>query len=166
MRSRQCSRSCAAAALLLLAIALGAVPAAADQILQESARVVDGDTLELDGTRIRLWGIDAPERSQTCRLAAQAWRCGEAAAEALSRLLEGRAVRCEPRGRDRYSRMVAVCMVAGRDIAAAMVRDGWALNYERYSDGAYRADQQAARAARNGLWRGQFVPPWQWRHEH
>ena len=47
-----------------------------------------------------------------------------------------------------------------------MVREGWALNYERYSKGAYIADQQEARSRRAGLWQGQFIPPWQWRYEH
>ena len=151
--------------MLLLAVAAYAAAVAAPA-LEGVARVVDGDTLELAGERVRLWGIDAPERSQTCRLAAQAWRCGRSAADALGRLLEGREVRCEPRDRDRYGRVVAVCTVNGSDLAATMVRAGWALNFERYSKGAYLADQEEARAKRVGLWQGQFVPPWQWRHEH
>ena len=134
--------------------------------LEGTARVVDGDTLEVAGERVRLWGVDAPERSQTCRLAAQTWRCGRSAAEALGRLVEGREVRCEPRDRDRYGRVVAVCTIDGSDVAATMVREGWALNFERYSEGAYRGAQQEARGKRAGLWQGQFIPSWQWRHEH
>lgn len=140
--------------------------AGAEPAIEGIARVVDGDTIELQGERVRLWGIDAPERSQTCRLAAQTWRCGRDAADALGRILEGKEVWCEPRDRDRYDRIVAVCTVAGRDIAGIMVQEGWALNYERYSKGTYLADQQQAREKRAGLWQGQFIPPWQWRHEH
>ena len=141
------------------------ISAAAAPALEGTARVIDGDTIELAGERVRLWGVDAPERSQTCRLAAQTWRCGQSAAEALGRLVEGSTVRCESRGSDRYQRVVAVCMVDGSDVAATMVRQGWALNFERYAKGAYREMQQEARAKRAGLWQGQFVPPWQWRHE-
>jgi endonuclease YncB( thermonuclease family) len=162
MRPRPSPRRYLAAALIQFSMAGAGALSAVEGV----ARAIDGDTLELAGERIRLWGIDAPERSQTCRLAAQAWRCGQDAAKALARLLEAGPIECEPRDRDRYGRLVARCTAAGSDIAAVMVRDGWALDFARYSDGAYLADQQVARAARAGLWRGQFVPPWQWRHEH
>lgn len=155
----------AAGAAALLFVTGMHMSASAASALEGIARVIDGDTLELSGERVRLWGVDAPERSQTCRLAAQTWRCGKSAAEALGRLVEGSTIRCEPRGSDRYQRVVAVCMVGGSDIAAAMVRQGWALNFERYAKGAYREVQQEARAKRAGLWQGQFVLPWQWRHE-
>lgn len=164
MQRRRSSRPAAVAAVLLLAVTAYAGAVAAP-VLEGVAHVIDGDTLELAGERVRLWGIDAPERSQTCRLAAQTWCCGRSAADALDRLLEGREVQCEPRSRDRYGRVVAVCTVDGSDVAATMVREGWALNYERYSEGAYRGAQQEARGKRAGLWQGQFIPPWQWRHE-
>lgn len=122
MQPRRLPRWWLAAALLASGVPCAGM--AAPSTVEGVARVIDGDTLELAGERIRLWGIDAPERSQTCRLAAQAWRCGEDAARALDRLLKGRAVRCKPQGRDRYSRLVAVCMAAGSDIGAAMAAPG------------------------------------------
>lgn len=131
------------------------------------ATVVDGDTIAVDGAehRIRLWGIDAPEGRQTCDDATgKRYLCGSGSAEALARLIgrNGR-VACEERDRDRYNRIVAVCTINGRDINAEMVRQGWAVDYIQYSDGAY-ADQEAeARDAKRGLWAGAFVMPWDWR---
>jgi len=69
-----------------------------------------------------------------------------------------------PRGnRDRYGRTVATCSVNSQDIGSAMVRSGWALDYERYSKGAYAAEQIEAEQHQRGLWSGSFVPPWEWR---
>jgi endonuclease YncB( thermonuclease family) len=130
--------------------------------LTDSARVADGDTLELSGgQRVRLWGVDAVEGSQVCRRGGKPWRCGEDATAALP--APGGRAQADLRraGRDRYRRIVAVCRVGGRDIGAEMVREGWALDYRRYSGGAYAAEQEAERA---GLWAGEFVPPWEWRH--
>src|SRR5262245_1181714 len=76
------------------------------------AHVIDGDTIIVNGTRVRLEGIDAPEAGQTCkRRWVGSWACGSAATAALTRLLEGKVTSCEPRGLDKYSRTLAVCFV-------------------------------------------------------
>jgi endonuclease YncB( thermonuclease family) len=143
------------APLLLVVIATAAVA--------QQNRVIDGDTLELAGERIRLWGIDAVEGRQICQLAGRPWQCGSDAAAALEALLDGQPLTCTEVNRDRYGRTVATCTVDGQDIAAAMVRQGWALDYERYSGGAYAAEQLEAEQDQRGLWAGSFVPPWEWR---
>lgn len=128
-------------------------------------RVLDGDTLHVDGQRIRLDGIDAPELSQTC-LDAQSrpWDCGQAARLRLAALVWGVRVACSPQGQDRYGRTLAVCSAGDiADIGAALVREGLAVNYDRYTS-AYRFDQLRARAAGRGLWQGEFQTPEQWRH--
>ena len=130
--------------------------------LSGPASVTDGDTLRVSGHRVRLHGIDAPESTQTCRVEGQPWSCGRAAANALRKRLAGRPVACEERDRDRYGRIVAVCRIAGEDVNAWMVSQGWALAYHRYS-ADYVPQERAAKAARRGLWRGAFVPPWDWR---
>lgn len=122
-------------------------------------RVVDGDTLDLDGARIRLHGIDAPERAQRCTAAAgRAWPCGREATLALTRMVAGRRPLCTERDRDGYGRSVAVCTVDGRDINRAMVAAGWAVAYTRYSRD-YEGDEAAARRARLGVWQGGFERP-------
>ena len=140
----------------------GADAAGGSPAPRAALRVIDGDTLELDGRRIRLHGIDAPERAQRCGGRAIArWDCGRAAAAALTRLARA-PVTCRQVDRDRYGRSVAICRSAGRDLSAAMVAQGWALAYRRYSR-AHLGAEDAARRARRGLWRGAFVAPHDWR---
>lgn len=128
------------------------------------ASVIDGDTLDIQGQRIRLWGVDAPESRQTCERAGQAYRCGQEAANRLDAWLAGRTVTCRAEGRaDRYGRMVARCTVGGRDIGGWLVTQGLALDYPRYSRGEYAVHEAEARTARAGVWAGRFATPWEWR---
>ena len=149
---------------ILIAIALSAAACAlpAHAEVSGQARVVDGDSLEIGGARIRLFGIDAPERGQSCRSGGQPWICGGLARLRLEEWISGRAVVCEEKDRDRYGRIVAVCRAGGEDLNAWMVAEGWALAYRRYSE-AYADEEARAKAARAGVWRGEFVPPWDWR---
>ncbi|MDE0173437.1 MAG: thermonuclease family protein [Defluviicoccus sp.] len=130
--------------------------------LSGSVRVVDGDTLDVAGARVRLHGIDAPESAQRCRASGRSWPCGREAARALASRIGDRRVSCEERDRDRYGRVVAVCAVAGLDLNEWMVSEGWAFAYRRYSR-HYVAAESRARAARRGIWRGEVVAPWEWR---
>ena len=130
--------------------------------LSGRARVVDGDTLEVSGKRIRLHGVDAPESRQSCVAGDRRWECGERATRALAGRIGGRTVSCEERDRDRYGRIVAVCSNAGEDVNAWMVSQGLALAYRRYSRD-YVGKEADARAARRGIWRGDFVAPRDWR---
>ncbi len=126
------------------------------------ASVIDADTVEVRGTRIRLHGIDAPESAQTCVGDGNRWRCGRQAARALAERISSQLVACEERDRGRYGRIVAVCRAGGEDLNAWLVSEGWALAYRRYSM-AYVDEEASARVARRGLWRGNFAPPWDWR---
>ncbi len=130
-------------------------------------RVIDGDSLHADGKRIRLTGIDAPELLQTCRDAqAREWPCGQAAKTRLLELVSRGKVACTARGHDRYGRTLAVCSAGGTaDLGEALVREGYAVSYTRYSY-AYLAAELAARFARRGLWQGEFESPEDWRHRH
>ncbi len=142
--------------ILTLALALLATPVLAD--VAGVASVIDGDTIEVHGQRIRLHGIDAPESRQLCRLDGKPWQCGKDAANALADKIARRLVTCEDLGRDRYKRMVARCTVAGEDISSWMVSQGLALAYRRYSVD-YVDEEGEAQAARRGLWPAEFLKP-------
>ena len=126
-------------------------------------RVVDGDTITVGETRIRLEGIDAPETAQTCgRKWFGVWPCGTAATEALVQLIGRKPVSCQPRGLDKYGRTLAVCFVDGHDINAQMVRQGYAWAFVRYST-SYVREEAAARAEGVGIWQGEAMPAWEFR---
>jgi endonuclease YncB( thermonuclease family) len=140
------------------------VPREMPNSLSGIASVIDGDTLNLHGKRIRLHGIDAPESRQSCSQDGQNWRCGQQASLALSDHIESRTLRCEQRDIDRYKRIVAVCFMGGEDINAWLVRSGWAMAYRQYSKD-YITVEMEARAARTGIWAGEVQPPWEWRRK-
>lgn len=139
---------------------------AAERIFPGEVYVADGDTIEMDGERIRLWGIDAPELAQSCEREEGSFTCGKTAKLALTELIGSGKVLCEPKGKDRYRRTVAVCRVNGLELGAAMVARGWAVDYAAYSHGYYRAEEAAARTARLGIWSARFELPAEWRQRH
>jgi endonuclease YncB( thermonuclease family) len=127
------------------------------------AKVVDGDTIEIDGVRIRLEGIDAPEATQTCgRRWIGAWGCGAVAATELAKLVAAQPVTCESRGTDKYGRMLGSCFAGKLDINAEMVSRGLAWAFVKYST-AYQKAEADARARKVGIWQGEALPPWEYR---
>jgi endonuclease YncB( thermonuclease family) len=130
------------------------------------ATVFDADTIGINGERIRLHGIDAPEYTQQCTDArAQPYACGKTASRALRKFIGAAPVTCEPRAIDRYGRVVARCLVRDESINAWVVRQGYAMAYRRYS-GDYVPEEMEARNAHRGIWAGAFDPPWKWRNDH
>jgi endonuclease YncB( thermonuclease family) len=126
-------------------------------------RIIDGDTIEVAGERIRLHGIDAPESKQTCEWPGKTIPCGRLATLALMDLTAGSVVTCKTHEKDRYGRWVAICYDPdGFDLGRNMVHTGWALAYRRYSTD-YVGTEDKARDAKRGMWKGEFVPPWDWR---
>ena len=109
--------------------------------------VTDGDTLRIGSQRIRLHDIDAPESKQRCRAGGKTWACGAAATRALRERIVGRPVECAERDRDRYGRIVAVCRVAGEDVNAWMVAQGWAVAWGTARTVASTASMQPSRAS-------------------
>jgi len=127
------------------------------------ASVIDADTIEIHGQRIRLHGIDAPEKGQPCfDEVGKSYQCGRQAALALDEFIGMSPVRCRERDRDRYGRTVADCSVRGEDIELWLVRGGHAMAYRKYSND-YIAAEQEARNAKRGIWIGKVQPPWEWR---
>ena len=147
---------------LALALIL-ASPAIAEPIVGR-ASVIDGDTLEIRGQRIRLSGVDAPESGQFCQdEKGQNYRCGQKAALALADKIGMANVSCEPVDTDRYGRVVATCSANGEDLNRWLVSQGHALAYRRYGGDAYSAEEEEAQRQKRGVWTGPFTPPWDWR---
>jgi endonuclease YncB( thermonuclease family) len=148
-------------ALLLVFSAIG--PAFTQQEIVGIASVIDGDTIAIHGQRIRLFGIDAPESSQLCvRPNGERCRCGQHSSFALADRIGRATVNCQPRDRDPYDRVVAVCFKGTEDLDRWTVANGWAVAYRRYSLD-YIVDEGAARRNRLNIWSGGFDMPWDWR---
>jgi len=128
------------------------------------ASVIDGDTLEIHGTRVRLWGIDAPESSQLCRDEdSSRYQCGARAANDLDAFIARRPVSCVPVNLDQYERTVATCSAGGADLGEWFVRNGLALDWPQFSKGKYSDAQHDAERAGRGIWKGSYVEPWLYR---
>lgn len=152
-----------AAFALSLVLALPVAARESQPELVGVASVIDGDTIDIHGARIRLNGIDAPEGGQLCHDGAgKPWRCGQQAALALSDRIGRRTVSCQQVDTDRYGRAVADCYVGRYNINLWMVRQGWAVAYRQYSTDYIEAEARA-RAERRGVWQGPFDMPWDWR---
>lgn len=151
------------AVLVLLCLA----PAWADTIIGRVVGVADGDTITvLDASRqehkIRLDGIDAPEKAQAY---------GQRSKQSLSDLVFGKAVEVDTHKRDRYGRQVGKVLLQGKDVNLEQVSRGLAWHYKAYAheqaaedQERYAAAEDAARDAKRGLWRdADPTPPWEWR---
>lgn len=125
-------------------------------------RVVDGDTIDVKGTRIRLHGIDAPEKGQRCENEGKFYNCGQKAASFLRQITANTEVVCSPMSQDRYGRTIATCSIGEADLGATMVANGWALAYRKYNL-IYVPFEDQAKQARRGIWTGQFLSPHKWR---
>ena len=128
-------------------------------------QISDGDSIRSDKLRIRLFGIDAPEKKQQCTDAkGKKWDCGIAAQKALEQLIDSASkLSCELKDVDRYGRLVMRCYAGKIDIGAALVKAGLALTYKQYSL-IYTQDENAAKTAQAGMWGGSFIEPWTWRN--
>ncbi len=148
---------------LAVSAALACPPALAEVAGPPS--IIDGDTLAVQGRVIRLYGIDAPELGQACRIGARAYDCGRIARTALLDLTAGVTVSCKlapASPEDGADGRIGRCSADGYDLSEGMAYTGWALALRPVSE-RYVAFEERARAARRGLWKGQFVAPWDWR---
>ena len=161
-----------ALAILLLSPALTKGAQAEDTLFEIAGpvtvtKVTDGDSLKSGRLRIRLFGIDAPEQKQLCKQAdGTIWACGKAASAAMGDIVAGAAhLRCELLDTDRYGRLVMRCFAGETDIARALVAQGLAVAYRRYSEDYVDAEDRAAASGR-GMWQGPFDMPWDWRRKN
>ncbi len=147
---------------LIVGALISSVAASKPDLITGEPRVIDGDTIEVSGQKIRLHGIDAPESRQTCQKGGVEWLCGQEASNAMRAIVGRSNVACEATDIDRYGRVVGRCVAEGYDIGKALVSQGLALAYRRYSKD-YVDVEAGAKASRLGMWSGQFISPWDWR---
>jgi endonuclease YncB( thermonuclease family) len=145
----------------LLAFLIARLDGANSEKLSGKPYVIDGDSLELNGQRLRLMGIDAPELRQQCTDDTINWPCGEQSRAMLRRRIGDQPVACTTWGKDRYQRLLAICAAGGEEINAWLVEAGWAVDY-----GGYASEEGRARRNRAGIWRGNFENPGEWRKAH
>ncbi len=123
-----------------------------------SLHIYDGDTIAIQGQRIRFKGMDTPEAAQSCTLDGKAYACGDRATAELRKLIGGETVTCTSEGRDQYKRILAYCSAGTTDLNRTMVETGWAVSY-----GLYQREEADARKNKRGLWAGEFERPAKWR---
>jgi len=159
-------------ALLASAILAAILPnAASAQLLTGHASVLDGDSLMLDGQRIHILDVDAPENGQLCFNTAatseqDGWECGRQAAAALSDWIGRQAVTCDTTTLGPRKGWLARCTVAGQDLAQWLAANGWAVPASRCKCEVVRDASAQARAASLGIWSSHFTMPWDWRKAH
>lgn len=148
----------------LPAVALLFLPALAHAAdISGTAKIRNGDSIQIGSSHIRLGGIDAPSVDQLClNTKGERWTCGVAARDALAHHTANQSWTCHVLRTDHHGLSVAHCEVNGEDIQKWLVRSGWALAYVKFSRD-YVADEKAAREAKAGMWQGAFIAPWDWR---
>ena len=128
----------------------------------DSLRVVDGDTIVLNGEKIRFTGIDTPELKQTCLQGDQEVACGMTAKMLLVKKIGNNTPECISEGKDAYKRTLAECFVNGESLSKFLVRSGYAFAYRKYST-KFIKDEEFAKANKLGMWAMTFQYPWDFR---
>jgi len=135
----------------------------------QDIKIIDGDTIEINGEKIRFGGIDAPEsyfkgKKQTCKLDKKDVFCGEISKIKLIEKIGNNSVDCVlEKNKDKYKRSIGECFVNGKSLSVYMVRNGYALDWPRYSKGKFSKNQKFAKKNNLGIWAMKFEYPWVWR---
>ena len=133
-----------------------------NQVKSQDLRVVDGDTIHLNGEKIRFTGIDTPELKQTCLKEGVKDPCGIAAKQILIDRIGNNNVECVSEGKDQYKRTLAECFVNNESLSSYLVRSGYAFAYRKYSK-KFVPDENYARINNKGMWSMKFDYPWDYR---
>ena len=136
-----------------------------NQVSSQELRVVDGDTIHLNGEKIRFTGIDTPELKQTCIKEGLIDQCGVTAKEILIVKIGDNKVECISEGKDRYKRTLAECFVNDESLSSYLVRSGYAFAYRRYSK-KFIPDEDYAKDNKIGMWSMKFQYPWDYRRNN
>ena len=128
----------------------------------DNLKIVDGDTIVLNGEKIRFSGIDTPELKQTCMNGDQKVFCGKLAKMLLVKKIGNKTPECIREGKDVYKRTLAECFINGESLSAFLVRSGYAFAYLKYSD-KFIKDEEFAKKNKLGMWSMKFQYPWDFR---
>ena len=143
-----------------------------DNVITGKPKVTDGDTIKINNKNIRFSGIDAPEsyffgKKQSCILNNIKILCGNLSKEKLVEKIGNQTVICKlEKNKDQYSRLIGECFINNESLSVFMVRNGYAFDYPKYSDGKYRKYEIYAKNLSLGLWQMQFEYPWIWRKKN
>jgi len=133
-----------------------------NQVKSQTIKIVDGDTIYLNGEKIRFAGIDTPELKQTCLKKSIKDLCGVTAKQILIDKIGNNNVECISEGRDRYKRTLAECFVNNESLSRFLVRRGYAFAYRKYSK-KFIIDEDYAKVNQVGMWSMKFQYPWDYR---
>ena len=136
-----------------------------NQVKSQDLRVVDGDTIHLNGEKIRFTGIDTPELKQTCLKEGVINPCGVIAKEILIKKINDNKVECISNGKDQYKRTLAECFVNGESLSSYLVRSGYGFAYRGYSK-KFIPDEDYAKINKIGMWSMKFDYPWDYRKKN
>ena len=125
-------------------------------------KIIDGDTIHLNGEKIRFSGIDSPEIKQTCKKNNEIIKCGILAKELLIKIIANNKINCIREGKDQYKRTLAECFVNDLSLSSYLVKNGYAFAYRKYSK-KFIADEDFAKSNILGMWSMKFEYPWDWR---
>ncbi len=143
-------------------------------IFEGIPRIIDGDSLEINNNKIRLFGIDAPEKKQICKKPyliisflnfQRNYECGLMAINELKKFINNRIIKCISESKDRYNRYLSICYLKNKDINSWLVKNGYAIAYRRYSK-KYVLEEQYAEKNKLGIWQGTFQNPEEWRKKN
>ena len=133
-----------------------------NQVKSQTIKIVDGDTIHLNGEKIRFTGIDTPELKQTCLKKGVKDPCGVTAKQILIDKIGNNNVECISEGKDRYKRTLAECFVNNESLSSYLVRSGYAFAYRKYSK-KFIIDEDYAKVNQVGMWSMKFQYPWDYR---
>ena len=128
----------------------------------DDLKIIDGDTIILNGEKIRFSGIDTPELKQTCLKDDQEVGCGMTAKMLLTKKISNNTPKCISEGKDSYKRTLAECFVNGESLSKFLVRSGYAFAYRKYSK-KFIEDEEYAKTNKLGMWAMTFQYPWDFR---
>ena len=149
-------------AILVISISILVFLFTYTDIKSQDVKITDGDTIKINGKKIRFSGIDTPELSQTCAKEGVKNSCGLTAKQILIDKIVDNKVKCIKEGKDRYKRILAECFVNNESLSRYLVRSGYAFAYRKYSK-KFIIDEDYARANKLGMWSMEFEYPWDFR---